>query len=359
MKKILITARDLKLGGIEKSLLQFLNYLAETEYKVTLVLEKKEGELLKKVDHRVKIDTYSPSTNKNYYIRKITNLINRIKAIVKYKNKFDESISFATYSLPGSLIARIASKNAILWGHADYLSLFKGNKSQVKAFFERIQYSQFSKIVFVSKKAKQTFLEVFPEKKEVTYYCNNLIDYKKIQELSNEEINLKKEEDIFTFLNVGRHDELQKRLTRIIEAAKKLKEENLKFKIIFVGEGKDTQKYKDLVKKYNLTEQIIFVGAKINPYPYFRISDAVILSSDYEGYPVVFLESFILGKPIITTKVSDYEDVENGRGIICEKNVNNIYEKMKKIINEGYSVRGKFDAEKYNNEIKEKLKDII
>ncbi len=29
------------------------------------------------------------------------------------------------------------------------------------------------------------------------------------------------------------------------------------------------------------------------------------MSSDFEGYPIVFIESMILGKPIITTNLSD------------------------------------------------------
>ena len=48
--------------------------------------------------------------------------------------------------------------------------------------------------------------------KEKTIVCNNLIDNKKIEKLAEEEIELKKEE-IITFLNVGRHDEKQKRLS--------------------------------------------------------------------------------------------------------------------------------------------------
>ena len=66
--------------------------------------------------------------------------------------------------------------------------------------------------------------------------------------MSNEEIKLKKENDIITFLNVGRHDEKQKRLTRIIEVANKLKEDGYKFRVVFVGDGKDSDKYKKIVK---------------------------------------------------------------------------------------------------------------
>ena len=72
----------------------------------------------------------------------------------------------------------------------------------------------------------------------------------------------------------------------------------------------------------------------------------------------MFLESFILNKPVITTKVSDYEDVENGRGIVCEK-TDGLYETMRIFLNNGYTLKEKFDCEDYNNKIKEKINKIL
>lgn len=358
MKKILFTARDLKLGGIEKALVMLLNYLSE-ENDITLVLEKKEGVLLSELDSKIKIEEYTPAKNKIKIIRKIENMCKRIGAIFKYKNKYDVSISFATYSIPGSFIARLASQNSILWGHADYLSLFDNDETQMKNFFEDIKYKKFLKIIFVAKSAKESFLKVFPEKENSTYYCNNLIDAEIIKKESNEEIELKRDDNLITFLNVGRHDEKQKKLTRIIEASNKLKEEGYQFRVVFVGDGENSDMYKKLVQKKDLEDYIVFEGAKKNPYPYFKVSDCVVMSSDYEGYPVVFLESFILNKPIITTKVSDFQDVENGRGIVCEKTVDGIYEGMKSFIDIGYTIKNAFNFNDENNRTKATIKDIL
>ena len=356
-KKILFTARDMKIGGIEKALVTLLNYLIQ-EYDITLILEKKEGELLKKLDYKIKVEEYTPNDNKILIIRKVINLFNRIKAIFKYKNKFDTSVSFATYSVPGSFIARIASKNSILWGHMNYLDQFSNDKDKVKDFFVNINYNKFSKIVFVSKGGMYSFVEVFPNMKKRTFCCNNLIDGKHILSLSRQTISYNKEENEFLFLNVSRHDEEQKKLSRIIEAANKLKDEKFKFKVLFIGEGKDTKKYKDMVNNLGLNDKIIFLGRMDNPYPYFRIADCVLLSSDYEGYPVVFIESFILNTPIITTNFTDCDDVRDGKGIVVNKNVNEIFKAMKKMLDEGYTNK-KFDYNEYNNAIKEKLREIL
>ena len=350
MKKILFAAYSLDLGGIEKALVTLANTLQEKEYDVTIVLEQIKGVFLDDLNKNIKLIEYRPSETKNILKRKIANFLKRIKFVMKYKNKFDFSACSATYSNSSAFVARKASKNNCLWGHADYLTLFENNVEDMKKFFEEKKYNKFKHIVFVSKEGQESFLKVFPEMKNRTIICNNLIDSKKIIEMSKEKIDIDKESEKVTFVNIGRHEEKQKKLTRIIMAAKKLKEKNYNFKIFFVGNEPDTDRYKKLVKSEHLEDVIGFLGKKKNPYPYYRISDCVILSSDYEGYPVVFLESFVLEKPIITTKVSDYEE-EDGRGLIAEKSEEGIYEKMRIFIENGFKIEKKFDADLYNENI--------
>lgn len=358
MKKLLFSAVDMNVGGIETALLTLLNYLAEKNYEITLVLEKKQGTFLQNLNDKIKVVEYNPSNCKIVLLRKIINSTKRIKFILKYKNKFDFAASFATYSNMASFVARTASTNNALWGHADYLELFNYDKEKVKTFFNNLHYDEFKNIVFVSKKAKETFLEIYPNSKNKVIVCNNIIDYKKIETLSNEKIEEKK--NVYTFVNVGRHDEKQKRLTRIIEASKNLKQEGYNFEVWFIGEGKDTNIYKELVKKYKLEECIKFVGAKKNPYPYMKLADTIILSSDYEGYPVVFVEAFVLNKPIITTNVSDaLEDVQNKYGIVTSKDEEGIYEAMKTFLQNGFTIKEKFNSEKYNNNITEEIEKLI
>ena len=358
MKRLLFAAYSLELGGIEKALITLVNKLQEKGYEITIALEKKQGIFLEDLDENIKIIEYNPSDSRNVLKRKIINLLKRLKFILKYKNKFDFSACFATYSISASFISRVASKNACLWGHADYLTLFDGQKEQVKKFFKERKYNKFKHIVFVSQEGKDSFIKIFSKMKEKTLVCNNLIDGEKIIRMSQEKIELKKD-NITTFVNIGRHDEKQKKLSRIIESAKKLKEEGYKFKILLVGDGQDRKKYQEEVKNNELNEIVIFLGEKKNPYPYFKIADCVILSSDYEGYPVVFLESFVLNKPIITTKVSDYKEVENKYGYVAKKETEDIYNKMKIFLEKGFEIKEKFDYENYNEKIIKKIERII
>ena len=361
MKKILFAAYSLNIGGIETALVTLINYLAKKQYDITLVLEKKEGIFLDIIDKTVKIIEYSPSYNKNKIIAKLKNATKRLKFIFKYKNKFDCAISFATYSLSSSFIARTASNNSVLWVHNNYLSFFENNEEKYLDFFYKVNVEKFSKIVFVSEESKNDFERRFKYLSEKLIVCNNLIDYKEIVKKSEECItDFKKSSDEITFLNIGRHDEKQKQLTRLIKSAQILKQKKYKFKIILVGVGPDTQYYKKQVKDLNLENEIIFLGPKKNPYPYFKQCDSVILTSNFEGYPVVYIESFVFNKPIITTDVSDSEKDINGKyGLVCSKDVKQISNAMENFINNRYEIKDKFNPEKYNNEIIKKVENII
>jgi len=358
-KKLLFAAYTLEIGGIETALVMLLNYLA-LKYDVTLVLEKKQGELLSDLDKNIKIIDYKPNQSKNVLLRRSINLLKRIKFIIKYKNKFDFGACFATYSLMASFCSRTASKNNALWVHSDYLGVYKNNKDEMVKFFKFVEYDKFKQIICVSQKAKESFDIVFPLCKSKTQVINNIVDYKRIGKQSLEKIDLNKEKNILTLLNVARHDEDSKKLTRLIEVAKRLKNDNYKFRILFIGEGKDTNLYKELVKKNSLEDVIYFLGYKKNPYPYFKISDAIVLTSDYEGYPVVFTEAFVLNIPIITTDISDSKkDIDGKYGIVSEKNIDDIYNSIKEFIVNGFAIKEKFDAQKYNNDIIDKIEKII
>ena len=366
MKKILFAAVTLDVGGIETALVTLLNYLAgekeneDYKYDITLVLEKKQGIFLDTLDKRIHVSEYTPSSNKIVILRKFINFLKQRKFKNEYGNKFDFSAAYATYSLPASFVARTASENSALWCHMDYLEQFEGDHEKVKNFFKEKHFEKFKNLVFVSEKSRKSFLKVFPDMEEKVYFINNLINDKEIINKAQEKLDIdiqKNEKTIF--LNVGRHDEKQKKLSRIIEACKLLTDKNLEFQVIFIGDGNDTQKYKTMVQDYNLEKSILFLGRKKNPYPYFKISDCVILTSDYEGSPVVFTEAMILNKPIITTEVAGSEQIKDKFGFITSKNITDIAEKMELFINKEYSFCEKFEPEKYNEEILKKVQSLI
>ena len=208
----------------------------------------------------------------------------------------------------------------------------------------------------MTKSAKEIFKKI--ENRIIT--INNFIDEQYIINQSKKAIPEKKQKE-YTFLNVSRHDEHAKKISRIIDAAKILDESGYNFKIFLIGKGVDTEKYLEQIKKMNLQEKVLYLGEKENPYPYFNICDSIIMTSDYEGYPVVYLESIILKRPIITTNVSDAELVIDKKfGIVTDEfTPENIAKHMASFIKSGFEIKGKFDVKEYNNKIELELKKII
>lgn len=357
-KKILFFAYDLNIGGIEKALINLVNTLDANKYNITVMLEKKQGIFLSKINKNVKVIEYSLYEDGNPIIRKIKNRFKLIKWIIKNKNKYDFSCSFATYSKTGARICLNASKNSNLWIHGNYYKLYNNDENKLKLFLDSILIYKFKRNIYVSNENLEEITSHYQNILNKSFVCNNLINHEEIIKLSNEKIEQKKS-DAITFVNVGRHEEFQKRLTRIIDACEKLRKEGFNFKVLLIGDGPDNLFYKKCVSDKNLNDIIKFLGSKKNPYPYYKLGDATILSSYYEGFPVVFLESMVLNKPIISTKVSDWDILDKKYGIFVENNDDDIYYGMKEFLIDGFNIQEEFDCKKYNEEVIGKIEHFI
>ncbi len=355
-RNLLITAYDLRIGGIEKALIAMLSHIDYIKYDVTLVLEKKEGVLLDEVPKQVKINEYAVSEHPILAIRKLINGFNLIKRIIKNYKQYDFSCSYAPYCFSGSIIARYASKNNYIWIHSDYYYLFDENVKKFIIFFDSRRIQKFNNIVFVSEEARENFIKIYPNLKEKTNTCGNLIDVESIKKQAQEKISEDKPSRT-VFLNVARHEEKSKKLTRLIEASKKLLDEGYDFEVWMIGSGENSKEYEILINKFGLQSHIKMLGFKDNPYPYYKKADAFILTSDYEGFPVVYLEALLFNLPIITTVdvTIDNIKIENNYGVIAQKNIEDIYTKMKQHLKTGYEIKNAFPIHVYNVSIYNKM----
>lgn len=357
-KKLLFTAYSMNVGGIEKALINLLNILDYNLYEVTLILEKKEGIFLDLIPKEVNVLEYKISDSKFILFRKVYNRLKLWKWKNRLNKKFDFSCSFCTYSIPGAHLALCASNNNALWMHGNYYILYDRDEEKLKKYLNGVFAKNFKKIVFVSEENRRDICNHYQGIDKKSIVCNNFIDGDDILEKAKEDADFTKTTKTL-FVNVGRHDEYQKRLSRIIEASKRLIEEGYKFEIMFIGDGPDSLIYDDMIKTYKLDKVIYNLGRRKNPYPYYKIADAVILSSEYEGFPVVFLESMIMEKPILSTKVSDWEDLDGKAGMFCDLNTEAVYKMMKDYLDNGFKLKEKFDYNEYNENIKKKILDII
>ena len=367
-KKILFTAFNLDIGGVEKCLVNLVNNLNKDKYDITIYLQVKEGTFLNKVNETIEVKGYNLTKIKNKYLKKIVNIFKYLKILLTNFHKYDISICYAPGYVPSAILALISSKNNIAWMHTNILTYmdnylpYKSKKisteKKAKKFLNRMFFRKFNKKIFVSQNALCAYLSIYPQDKNSCTTIYNLIDYKEINKLSKETLLEKNKK--YTFLNVGRHTEYDKRLSRLINACEKLKKDKYDFELLLVGSGVDTENYKKIVKAKKLDKYIKFIGKKTNPYPYFKISNAFVLSSAFEGLPTTYLESLVLNLPIITTDVSDAQILIKDRyGLVMENNDDAIYYGMKEAIDKKIELKKCFDPKKYNEDIIKKLESEI
>jgi glycosyltransferase involved in cell wall biosynthesis len=89
---------------------------------------------------------------------------------------------------------------------------------------------------------------------------------------------------------------------------------------LFIGDGPDRKILKGICIQRGLQDKVIFVGHQLNPHPFYRMLDLVVMPSLSEGLPNVPLETFAHQKTIIATSVGGTpEIIEDGRNGILVK----------------------------------------
>ena len=82
---------------------------------------------------------------------------------------------------------------------------------------------------------------------------------------------------------------------------------NIKF--LMVGDGPLIEKSKNLSKKLNIINDIIFLGFRFDIPELLKIIDVYILPSRWEGLPIGLLEAMAAEKPIVATNIKGNREV--------------------------------------------------
>lgn len=119
-------------------------------------------------------------------------------------------------------------------------------------------------------------------------------NYKKIKILKNK---FKKN---FVILTISRLS-LQKDITTTIKGMKILQRKKRNISLLIIGKGGQERFSKTLTKKLKLEKQIIFLGKKQDVENYYKIADVFVLSTKWEGLPLVILESMYFKVPVVAS----------------------------------------------------------
>lgn len=341
MKKILIVAPSLAVGGMEKVLINLVNSLPQENYNITIKTIYDNFELASNLNENIKYSSfYKTCKNKKIdyiKVRLYTFMLKKFTPKLLYrlliKERYDTEIAF----FRGAAVKIISGSNnyqsnKLAWVHSDFTKCtgifdWFNNEEQTKN-----AYRKFNKIVCVSQYAKEKFTERMGIKENVIVRYNiNLTD--DIKNKAEEKIEEKFNKNTFKVCTVGRLVEA-KGYDRLLKIHKRLMDEELKHDLIIVGDGPDREKLTKYINDNNLNNSVYLLGSKSNPYKYIKNSDLFVCSSRWEGFSTVISEAVILEKPVITTRVSGTEELflNNKYGLITENNEESLYEELKNII---------------------------
>lgn len=354
-KKILFYTPFLTFGGgLEVVAIRYVNMFVKKGYLVDMYIDYNMGDenvREKEVDKRVNIKYLkSEELSKKIYRYRTLGKKKSIYNIFLYlyilvsdyfiwkkeiknveKENYDETITFFQY-LPG-YITKVKGPKHQIYLHGSVTRFFDGIRKYFKnSFFKKLE--KFDEVCTVSQEMGDELIKFDPNLKEKQKTVYNPIDVEEIEKKSLDDSELTEKEKILIkdeyICSVGRLDESQKDFTTLIKAFGELKkEENIKDKLIIIGDGIDRKKLEELVNSLKI-EDVFFIGRKKNPYIWMKNSKLFVLSSKFEGYPTVLIEATTLKIPAISS------DCPTGpREILKNKNylfeIGNINE-LKKIL---------------------------
>jgi N-acetyl-alpha-D-glucosaminyl L-malate synthase BshA len=85
-------------------------------------------------------------------------------------------------------------------------------------------------------------------------------------------------------------------------------------RLILIGDGPEIGRVDQLVKEYNLSDRVFFLGEILNPVPYYSISDLLLLPSRMESFGLVALEAMGCEVPVVAYKIGGLSEVVEDGG---------------------------------------------
>ncbi len=145
----------------------------------------------------------------------------------------------------------------------------------------------------------------------------NVVDTKLFHPSKNKEAHLIKK-----IVHLSCFTDAQKNISGILRTFKKLVNIRDDFELHLIGDGEDFDQMRQLSDAYGLTNKnVIFRGLMEGEElsECIRSADLMILFSHYENLPVVILESFASGIPVISSRVGGiHEHLNEDRGALVE-----------------------------------------
>lgn len=296
---------SLGLGGAEKLLVDNLPLYKEKGHDISLIQLSSKLEEKTYIEHLkskgVEVITLGKSRFSNpIFFFKLKKILNKKKFDIVHVHLFPN-----LYYLAFLKKLKLYNGITVFTEHST-----KNGRTNIK-FFNLIEphiYKHYDKIIAISNNVKNYLETLLPNLKYKIIIINNGIDVSKYRNAMTYDIsqfvnNNAKKSDFTLLLMVSRFSDPKDQLS-LIKALEYISEEYI---LLLVGEGDKMEECKNAAKKYG--NRVLFLGFRNDIPELMKTVDINILSSDYEGFSGVTLESLSSGVPFLGSNVKGINDI--------------------------------------------------
>jgi glycosyltransferase involved in cell wall biosynthesis len=305
-------------GGATRVILNLVNNLERDKFDINLVVFKATGQLLPQVKEYVKIHNLN-SHRVAFGINKLVTLLIREKPEVVFSGITHVNLAVAL-SIP--LLKTFLKETLFITREVNIPSIrakYLKKSKNMDYIYKRV-ISRFDLIVAQSKYMKRDIISSYGVDSKKIVVINNPIDIdniiKKLNSAKNKNIFPK---DKINIVAVGMLRK-QKAFDRLLYVFKLL---DNRYHLHIIGEGSERKTLEELIDKLKISNRVTLHGLQKNPYIYMKMSNLVVLSSLYEGFPNVILEANACGKFVIANRCAGVDEeiiIDGLNGTLVESN---------------------------------------
>lgn len=304
--KYILVIDHIATGGAERILIDYYHYLTAKKYKVKVFVlsgYKEQSEWVKDINI-----VYGAKKDENNIIRKAFQQISLYFKLTMLTTKEEPDVIFSFLEKSNLLTIAIPFKATKIVSVHNVLSIqYTKIKSNIlrNTTYKLINwaYNKCPNIIAVSKQVKDDLVRSFRVNEHNIHVINNYVDRKDIHEKSLQPI------DDFEFrndkryvMNIGRFSD-QKAQWKLIKAFSVFLSESKRddVDLVLIGNGDYKEDLSNLTVKLGIKNKVQILPFKINPYKYMAKADLFVLSSIFEGFPIVLAEVSSLRIPFVGT----------------------------------------------------------
>ena len=282
-------------GGAQRTIANLATGFSELGYDVDLLLLHRCGPYLRDLPHQIRVIELPADRARNAVV-----------PLVQYLRETVPDVFFSTMeylnvvSLISAFISNTDTRIAIRTANIRSLPRDNSAPAQIQHLLAKALYRQADHHIALSRDARTDMMNVYGLSKSSIDVIHNPVRVSHIQSRAESPVELDfVDPDSQLLISVGRLSK-QKDYPTLLHACKDISEHR-DIELIILGKGSLRSELTELAADLNIDDIVHFLGFVDNPYAYMAKADAFVLSSRWEGFGHVLVESMSCGTPVVAT----------------------------------------------------------